>query len=133
MINLLRIIAVFLLVALGVVSVFMTLSVIFDWFGIREMEGNYVWFVVYANLVCGIIYLFAAFYLVKGRKRAGQLLSYATGLLVVVSIAFAIYVQVGVVHEEKTIFALFFRTGMTAALAWLSFYILKHRPQTLNS
>ncbi len=128
----LRIFAVIILVLLGGASVFMASSVIFDWFGIREMEGNYVSFVVYANLICGIIYLYGAYDLIKKPKRAAWLLTFATGLLVIVSVAFAIYIYLGGVHEEKTVFALIFRTSITAFLAWLSFYIYRNTPQTLN-
>lgn len=128
----LRTFAVIMLILLGVASVFMASSVVFDWFGIREMEGNYVPFVVYANLICGFIYLYAVYFLVKKQKRAATLLTYATGLFLVTSVAFAIYVYLGGVHEEKTVLALIFRTSITAFLAWLSFYIYKRERRKLN-
>lgn len=129
----LRIFIIVILLLLGGVSVFMTSSVLFDWFGIREMEGNYVPFVVYANLICGLIYLYAVYFLIKNQKRAVWLLTFATGLLLVTSIAFAIYIYLGGIHEEKTVLALVFRTSITAFLAWLSFYIFKNHPITQDS
>jgi len=133
MIKILRIIVAVLLILLGGATVFMASSVLFDWFGIREMEGNYVPFIVYANLACGLIYLYAVYSLLKKQKLAAWLLTFATGILVVASIAFAIYIYLGGVHEEQTVFALIFRTSITAFLAWLSFYIYKKAPTKINS
>jgi hypothetical protein len=36
-------------------------SVIFDLFGIREKEGNYVLFIVLANFIAGFFYLLSAY------------------------------------------------------------------------
>ncbi|HNO55047.1 MAG TPA: hypothetical protein PKI85_08045, partial [Chitinophagaceae bacterium] len=57
----LKIVQTVLLSFFGLVTVFMASSVIFDLFGIREKEGNYVLFIVYTNLICGILYLLAAY------------------------------------------------------------------------
>lgn len=118
----LRVLLIILLFFLGGVTVFMASSVLFGWFGIRELEGNYVPFVVFANLICGAIYLYAGYLSVKKRTKAVRCLIYATGLLLITSIAFAVYVYMGGVHEEKTVLALVFRTSITAILAWLSYY-----------
>ena len=133
MIKALRYIVVLLLIILGGATVFMATSIIFDWFGIREMEGNYLPLIVYANLVCGLIYLYAAYSLIKKQKLAAWLLTFATGILVLASIAFAVYVYQGGIHEKQTVIALIFRTSITAFLAWLSFYIYKKAARAINS
>lgn len=113
------------LTGFGVLSVFMTLSIIFDWFGIREKEGNYVLFVVYTNLICGLIYLFAAYNNWKNQQLSFYTLVLATILLVVAFVALQIYANNGGVHEAKTIKAMMFRIGFTAVMAAISYYILK--------
>lgn len=133
MIKVLRFVVVLLLILLGVATVFMASSVLFDWFGIREMEGNYVPFVVYANLVCGILYLYAVYNIIKNQRLAGWILTFATGILVITSVAFAIYMYQGGVYENQTVMALIFRTSLTAFLAWLSFYIYRKTPVRINS
>ena len=56
-----RIILLIFLLLFGAVTLFMSSSVLFDWFGIREKEGNFVTLIVWANLICGVLYLIAAF------------------------------------------------------------------------
>lgn len=54
-----------ILVAFGLLTLFLSTSVIFDLFGIRAKEGNYVLFIVWANLISSILYLFAAYGFIK--------------------------------------------------------------------
>ncbi|HUZ58336.1 MAG TPA: hypothetical protein VMU83_06105 [Hanamia sp.] len=55
------IIAGFIIALFGLVTLFMSTSVIFGFFQIREKEGNYVLFVVVANFICAFLYLAAAY------------------------------------------------------------------------
>lgn len=121
----LKIIMTALLGILGAVSVFMTLSIILNLFGIREKEGNFVWFIVYTNLVCGILYLFAAHQLWKNEKRSILTLFVATVLLLLVFSIFLIYIYKGGVHETQTIYAMLLRTAFTLIMAELGFYSYK--------
>ena len=57
-----------LLAAFGLLTLFLSSSVIFDLFDIRAKEGNYVLFVVWANFLSSILYLVAALGLIKGKK-----------------------------------------------------------------
>ena len=64
MINLkkiLRTLLAFLLAAFGLITLFLSTSIIFDLFEIRIREGHYVLFVVVANFVSSLIYLIAAY------------------------------------------------------------------------
>jgi len=132
MIKALKIIQSLLLTGFGALSVFMTLSIIFDWFGIREKEGNYVLFIVYTNLVCGLIYLYAAYINWKKQSNSFYVLAVATGLLIIAFITLQVYASNGGIHEAKTIKAMIFRIIFTASLAAISFFILKksnqHKP-----
>jgi hypothetical protein len=49
-----------ILAGFGLLTLFLSSSVIFDLFGIRAKEGNYVLFVVWSNFISSILYLFAA-------------------------------------------------------------------------
>lgn len=121
----LKIIHTLLLSLIGLVSVFMTLSVIFNTFGIREKEGHYVFFVVYANLVCGIIYLYAALSNWKNMRSSFYSLLLASAILVVTFVFFGIFIQNGGIHEAKTVKAMTFRTVFTIVMCCLSYLMMK--------
>lgn len=125
----LKIVHTLLLSLIGIVSVFMTLSVIFDLFGIRAMEGNYVLFIVYANLVCGIIYLYTAIANWKNLTNSFYSLVLASLILIVAFIAFGVYISNGGIHEVKTIKAMTFRTVFTLVMAALSYVMLRKEKQ----
>lgn len=55
------------LFAFGLLTLFLSTSIILDLFEIRAKEGNYVLIVVYANFICSIIYLIAAYGLLKNK------------------------------------------------------------------
>jgi hypothetical protein len=114
-----------LLALIGVVSVFMTLSIIFDLFGIRKMEGNYVLLIVYTNFLCGLIYIYAALTLWKHLVNSTISLALATALLIAAYIWFTYYIQAGGVYEEKTLKAMTFRTIFTAVMFALCFILFK--------
>ena len=58
-------IAAIVLIAFALLTLFLSSSVIFDWFGIRAKEGNYILLVVWANFISSILYLFAAYGFIK--------------------------------------------------------------------
>ncbi len=119
-----NILVIFLFI-FGGLTVFMGSSVIFDWFGIREIEGNYVNFVVIANLICGLIYLFAAYNLIKNKKISGYALLIAFLILIVTFSLFINYISNGGIYEQRTLKAMSFRTAITLIAAFLSFRIYK--------
>jgi hypothetical protein len=57
-----------LLTGFGLLTLFLSTSVIFDLFGIRAKEGNYVLFVVWSNFISSILYLLAAYGFIKSKK-----------------------------------------------------------------
>ncbi|MCC7453637.1 MAG: hypothetical protein IT222_05680, partial [Crocinitomix sp.] len=57
-----------ILFAFGLLTVFLTGSVLLDLFGMREKEGHYVLAIVWANLIAGIVYLLTAYGVIKEEK-----------------------------------------------------------------
>lgn len=112
----------------ALVTLFMSTSVIFDLFGIREKEGNYVLFVVISNFIAGFMYLFAAYGLFTEKKWATKLLLITTTILVVSFVGLLIHANTGGIYEQKTIKAMLSRIAITAAFAGISwFFITKKR------
>lgn len=119
----LKIIQTVLLSVIGAISIFMTTSVIFDLFGIRDKEGNYVLFIVYTNLICGILYLIAAYTAWAKPQISFRTLVVSLSLLIISFIIFLLYINNGGIHEEKTVNAMIFRivfTGLMTGIGWLS-------------
>lgn len=110
-----------ILFLLGALTLSLSGSVIFDLFGMREMEGNYVDFVVWANLVSSLLYIITAIDFIRNKQWRWQYLGYSFVILVGASIAFWIYVENGGIHEAKTIKAIIFRTIFTGILLISSF------------
>lgn len=113
---LIKILAVFLTL-FGLVTLFIGGSVIFDLFGIRAIEGHYVLFVVWANWICGFLYLVAAYGFLKRRKWTAKVLWLAFIILVSAFLGFIIHIKSGGIYETKTVLAMTFRTLITLAIA----------------
>ena len=117
------ILAAFLAIA-GIVSMFMSFSIIFDVFGIRKQEGNYIPMVVYGNFICSFLYLIASWYIFKENDLSTIYLIFAV-LLLLITYAFMLYhIQSGKPYEMSTVYAMLGRTSLTimyAAIAWYLF------------
>lgn len=104
----------------------MTISVLFDLFGIREKEGNYVLFVVQANLVCGFLYLISIGLNFKNKfKESFFILSFAFLILAITFYFLKLHIDGGGIYEEKTVKAMTFRIIFTLVMAGLSFVFWK--------
>lgn len=114
------IISAILLTFFALITVFMSGSIIFDLFGIRAKEGNYVLFIVIANFICGLIYLMAAYGMFKGRIWTTRLLVIALGILTISLIGLMGHIASGGMYEIQTVKAMLFRITITAVFAGLS-------------
>ena len=114
------------LTAFTLLTLFLSSSVIFDWFGIRAKEGNYVLFVVWANFVASLIYGLAIYYTLKNKKWSYKLLIIATVLLLFTIIGLDIHINTGGIYELKTVKALYFRSTVTTVFA-LFIYIINRK------
>lgn len=85
----------------SLVTLFMSSSVIFDLFGVREKEGNYVLFVVVSNFIAGIIYLLAAYGLFTEKKWATKLLLVAVTILVMSFVGLLIHQNTGGIYRAQ--------------------------------
>ena len=113
-------ISAILLTLFALITVFMSGSVIFDLFGIREKEGNYVLFIVIANFISGFIYLIAAYGLFFGRTWTTRLLVFATSILTISFVGLIWHISSGGIYEQQTVKAMLFRIAITAVFVGLS-------------
>lgn len=122
-----RYILAFILTAFGLLTLFLSGSVIFDLFGIREMEGNYVPFIVWANFVSSIIYLVAVYGIIKSKKWSFYVLGVSFLILFFSFIALQLYIDAGGIHEAKTVKAMIFRSTLTAVFALGAYYSINKK------
>lgn len=114
-----------ILAAFGLLTLFLSTSVIFDLFGIREKEGNYVMFVVIANFVASLLYLHGAWSLLRMQRAAVTSLAASAILLFAALIGLWIYIGAGGVHETKTIYAMIFRTALSGVFTFIAYKLIK--------
>lgn len=116
-----------ILAAFGLLTLFLSSSVIFDLFGIRAKEGNYVLFIVWANFIASFMYLFAAYGIVRSKAWTSSILSIASVVLLVAFLGLMIWVYKGGIHETKTIAAMIFRISVTVVFTALAYYIINKK------
>ncbi|MBK9328771.1 MAG: hypothetical protein IPM95_05490 [Sphingobacteriales bacterium] len=116
-----------LLAGFGLLTLFLSTSVIFDLFGIRAKEGNYVLFVVWSNFISSILYLFAAYGFIKNKKWTATLLGISTIILIAAFIGLKIHANSGGIYETKTVGAMIFRTSLTLVFAAIAFFTINKR------
>lgn len=114
----------------GAITLFLSSSVIFDLFGIRAKEGNYVLFVVWANFISSIIYLFAGYGLLKTKKWTAPILFASVFILAVAFVGLLIHINNGGIYETKTIGAMIFRTTLTLVFALIAFKFISPKNDT---
>ncbi len=112
------------LAGFGLLTLFLSTSVIFDLFDIRAKEGNYVLFVVWSNFISSILYLFAAYGFIKNKKWTATLLGISTIILISAFIGLEIYASSGSIYEEKTIGAMIFRISVTLVFAIIAYFTI---------
>ncbi len=111
-----------LLAVFGLSTLFMSTSIFLDLFNVREQEGNYVLGVVWANWLCSLLYLPAAYGFIKRKRWTLPLLLASTAVLLFAFVGLLFYINSGGLYETKTIVALIFRTVVTlifALMAWI--------------
>jgi hypothetical protein len=113
---------VILLIAFALLTLFLSSSVLFDLFGIREKEGDYVLFVVWANFVSSLLYLFAAYGFLKQKKVTFNILSISALILIMALVGLFVHINSGGLYETKTIGAMIFRISITLAFVLLAYF-----------
>ncbi|MCU0359565.1 MAG: hypothetical protein MUF75_02420 [Bacteroidia bacterium] len=112
------------LAVFGFVTLFLSTSVIFDLFGIRAKEGNYVLFVVWSNFISSMLYLFAAYGFIKYMKWTTLLLGISTLILLIAFVGLKIHINSGGVYETKTVGAMIFRISVTFVYALMAYFTI---------
>jgi len=121
----LRYLSALILIGFGLLTLFLSTSVIFDLFGIRAKEGNYVLFIVWSNFVSSLLYMFSAYGFIKVKSWTKLLLGIASIILIVSFVSLNVYINNGGVYETKTMGAMIFRISLTIALTLTAFFVLK--------
>jgi len=117
------------LIAFGLLTLFLSGSVIFDLFGIRAKEGNYVLFIVWANFISSIIYLVASYGFVKNKNWTSTILGISALILINAFICFIIYIYTDGVYETKTIGAMIFRIIVTIIFVAFAYFSINKKNQ----
>lgn len=117
-------IAAVVLAAFGLLTLFLSSSVIFDLFGIRAKEGNYVLFVVWSNFISSILYLIASYGFVASQKWTAKLLGISAIILITAFVGLIIHITSGGIYETKTIGAMIFRISVTLAFTILAYFTI---------
>ncbi len=110
-----------ILALFALLTLFLSSAVIFDWFGIRAKEGNYVLFIVWANFICSLFYLIAVYGFIKSAKWTFWVLTTALVILIVAFLALQFYINNGGIYEIKTIKAMAFRMLVTLIFSLVAF------------
>ncbi|SDE45487.1 hypothetical protein SAMN05421636_105134 [Pricia antarctica] len=118
-----RFVTLFILTAFALLTLFLSSSVIFDWFGIRAKEGNYVPMVVWVNFISSMLYLIAAYGLLKLKKWTVKPLLVSVFILIGAMVGLYAHIDAGGLYETKTIGALFIRTALTLGFSFMAYLI----------
>lgn len=113
------------LIGFGLLTFFLSTSVIFDLFGIRAKEGNYVLFVVWSNFISSLIYLFSAYGFIKSKSWTTILLGIASVILILSFVSLKAHISNGGIYEAKTVNAMIFRISLTILLALISYFTIR--------
>lgn len=119
-----------LLAVFGLSTLYMSTAIILDLFNVREQEGNYVLLVVWANWLCSVLYLAAAYGFIKGKRWTLTLLLVSIGVLLLASIGFYLHINSGGLYLTKTIGALVFRAVVTLIFALMAWIIINKKRKT---
>ncbi len=111
----------------GAITLFLSSTVLFDWFGIRAKEGNYVMFVVISNFIASILYLFAAYGFLKIKMVTAKILYTSAAILIAAFAGLLLYINAGGIYETKTIEAMIFRITLTCLFALAAYFLINKK------
>jgi hypothetical protein len=121
-----------LLAIFGLLTLFLSTSIIFDLFEIRLREGHYVFFVVVANFISSLFYLIAAYGLFRQKKWTVYLLDASTSVLFIAFFLLGVYIYFGGLYETKTIGAMIFRILLTLGFTGSAYLLINKKLKNEN-
>lgn len=116
------------LTGFGLLTIFLSASVIFDLFDVRTKEGNYVLFVVWSNFICSFLYLISVYGLLAQKNWTYKALGLSTIILIIAFIGFLFYIRSGGIHENKTVGAMVFRIVLTFGFTLFAYFTINKKP-----
>ncbi len=108
--------------AFGLLTLFLSGSLLLDLFEIRAKEGNYVLLVVWVNFIASFLYIFAAYGFFKQKRWTTPILWISLVVLILGGIGLAIHINSGGIYEKKTPKAMIFRTSLTLVFLAFSYF-----------
>lgn len=108
----------------GILSLFISTSVILDFFGMREREGDSVFFIVYINFLSSFAYLFCSYGFLTKKKWTTKVLFATLAILLASYIGLICYIQAGNEIELLLIIVMLIRVSLTIIFAGLSWYYI---------
>lgn len=115
------------LAGFGMLTLFLSTSVIFDLFKVREKEGNYVLFVVWSNFISSFLYLLSVYGLLNSKSWTFKVLGLSTIILTGAFIGLLYYIQSGGIHESKTLGAMVFRIVLTLVFTLFAYFTINKK------
>jgi hypothetical protein len=112
------------LTGFGLLTIFLSTSVIFDLFDIRTKEGNYVLFVVWSNFISSFLYLISVYGFLNSKNWTYKALGLSTIILSFAFVGFLFYIQSGGIHESKTVGAMVFRIALTLGFTLFAYFTI---------
>jgi hypothetical protein len=130
--KIIRYLSASILVLFGLLTLFLTTSVIFDLFGIRAKEGNYLLIVVWANFVSSFLYFAVAYGFIYAKKWTTKLLGACSILLSLAFIALMYHINSGGSYEKETIVGMILRLTITIAFTGTSYFSISNKNRISN-
>lgn len=122
-----RIVIATMLFVFAALTIFMGGSVIFDWYGIRKQQGDYVPFIVWTNFISGFFYLLATYGFLKLKKWTFWVLMTIAIVLILALIGLRLYIDHGGVFETRTLGAMGSRIILTLIFSGFAYYKIQNQ------
>lgn len=120
------ILSVFIAV-IAAMTFFLSASVLFDLFGVRAHQGDYVLFVVIINFICSLLYFYSVYGLIQRKIWTKYILAMILALLILVFAYLNIYIKNGGIYEMKTYDTMFFKIAVTGVFVFLSYIVTRNK------
>lgn len=109
------------LIVFASISVFISSTVLLDWFGMREKSGVYIPFMMKINLTVGLLYFIIAYGFIKSQQWAAWAMLGVTLLLCYTFALFYLHIHTGGMYEQRTIAFMIIRIVLSLIFARLMY------------
>ncbi|WP_081211847.1 hypothetical protein [Salegentibacter sediminis] len=116
----------------ALISLYLSSSIIFDWFEMREAQRDYVLFVVWVNFIASFLYLGALYGFFRYKKWTWKILGVSALMIFVAFLGLLIHIDSGGEFKLETIRALVLRFFITTVFAVFAYFKLVKWRKTIN-